>query len=66
MAGGKEKAAGGSEEIVLPEFIQEPKKTQGVVGEKVWGPYKVHSGIPNSDRYAGGPHGLGEQTNQVI
>ena len=44
----------------LPEFIQEPKKEKGVVGERIWGPYKVHSGIPYSEKYSGGPHGLGE------
>lgn len=40
-------------------IIQEPPKVPGVVGERLWGPYRTHSGIPNSEKSSGGPWGLG-------
>lgn len=40
-------------------YIQEPMKTRGVVGEKLWGPYKTHKGSDISAKYSGGPRGLG-------
>lgn len=54
------------DDIELPEFIMEPKKEQGVVGDRIWGPYRVHSGIPNSEKYSGGPHGLGDPDDQFL
>lgn len=41
-------------------IIQEPKKPRGVPGERLWGPYKTHSGTSVSDRYSGGPYGVGK------
>lgn len=40
-------------------MITEPIKVRGVVGERVWGPYRTHKGIPMSEKYSGGPRGLG-------
>jgi len=48
-------------EISLDDVIvQEPKKVRGTVGERLWGPYRTHSGTTVSDRYSGGPWGLGK------
>ena len=48
------------------DIVQEPKKTKGVVGERLWGPYRTHSGTSMSEKYSGGPWGLGNLVKIII
>lgn len=40
--------------------IQAAPKPRGIVGERIWGPYKIHAGTSVSDKYSGGPFGFGK------
>lgn len=64
MAGENESTSNAPDSETM--YIQEPMKTRGVVGEKIWGPYKTHGGSDLSAKYSGGPRGLGNILDCII
>ncbi|XP_067937671.1 COX assembly mitochondrial protein homolog [Watersipora subatra] len=46
--------------------IQEPPHQQRVVGERIWGPYKVRDTLSNANNSFQGPMGLGDPEDETL